>query len=362
MQSTDVVPYLQSITGQGILTGQHLPEYQDANDSYAELIAPLPKVPAMLGTTILVGSQDTTAYRASQIAVISQHLNSGGIAVLDIHPPDPWSSTQTISSAWVSNAFGSKHDLTLLLPSAPASTAKSRWAAMKTSMAQFLQALPKGSPIVFRPLHEVSNLTFWWSMDYTNPTRSATGYRALWADLISYIRQQCPGVLIGWSTGMSWYTSLDYARPPAGQYDLAGASLYTDNLLFPNKFNDDYQTLLAAGVPVLLFEAGPNQQDGTASWDATQLTAGLHAQYPNIVGFQAWQDSPNPLALASFTNGGQAMLDPHAINLDTLAPPAPTPDTWIAQDTTGKVLGCAGTSAKATQLWPGAAVNGFVRQ
>jgi Glycosyl hydrolase family 26 len=314
VRSAEFVPYLNRIAGQRVLTGQHLVSNWEApRTSYQELVTPLPVVPAMLGTTILTGADDTAGYNDESADIMADHVNSGGVVVLDIHPPSPWSPDQSILSVWVGgDGQEPKPDLRTLLTGTGKPAA--RWAAVRDRVDRFLSALPADGVAIFRPLHEACGEHFWWGRDATNPDRSESGVRALWADLQAHLSPRYPNLLWGWSAGMSWYAPLSYGVPD--RFDLVGASLYSDTLTFPDKFGSDFGALTATGRPVLLFEAGAAEQPSGPTFDARRYVSGVHADYPAVVGVQAWQDG---WAWANSANSSAALADPVAVNLAELA-------------------------------------------
>lgn len=353
LSKSEFLSYLNGLPSKAahFLSGQHLPEWEDANTAYSQLEVYNPAVTALLGYTILTGSSDNYSYWSSAQSVLSAHATAGGAIVLDIHPPNPWSSNQSIASAWVSNQSAPKNDLVSLINS-PTNMAGIHWANVKAKVDGFISKLPQDALIIFRPLHEAVGLHFWWGLDSTNPSRSEAGVRALWVDIVKYLRPKHPNVLFAFSAGMSWYGPLTYGLPVG--YDLVGASLYTDNLKFPDKFGSDYSALTGMGAPVFLFEAGSGS--GSASWDArTLLTAAT--SYPKLVGFQSWQDS---YALANVQNGAAVMASPVVVNRGFAGSPAPASNVWVATDVSGTVLGVASSQAKAQATWPSSTIQGFV--
>jgi mannan endo-1,4-beta-mannosidase len=311
MHSTDCMAYLKQIVGHRLLTGQHLvSNWQDPRTSYEELVEELPVVPAMLGTTILTGAEDSESYNSAGAEVMARHTRAGGILVLDIHPPSPWSADQSISSAWVpgDNQESSKQELTALLYGSrkPAR----RWAEIRTRIDKYLGALPVDGVVIFRPLHEAGGRHFWWGQDAKNPKRSETGVRALYDNLRNYLAPRHRNVLWGWSAGMSWYAPLTYGLP--SRFDIIGATLYADDLTFPDKFGSDYRALRGTGKPVMLFETGAARQPSEPTFDARRYVAGVHRRYPAVIGVQVWQDG---WAWVNSAHYREALADPIAINL-----------------------------------------------
>ena len=160
---------------------------------------------------------------------------------------------------------------------------------------------------------------------------------------------------------MSWYGPLTYGYP--GSYiDIAGASLYADNLVFPSKFGDDYAALQSFGKPLFFTEVGPSDQN--SSWDARTILTALR-NYPKIVGFQSWQDD---FALANVQNGAAVINDVSVLNAADLGqvvvtPPPPAYNVFVACGAGGTPIGVASSLDKAKAAFPSASsFVGFVEQ
>jgi beta-mannanase len=342
---------LRNITGKQVLSGQQVAE--DYRDPSPAKLFQLPEQPALLGVNWLVGDNDYV-YNNGEPELTISHANNGGVVVVTIHFPNFWSSDQSLRSAWVADQEASKPDLKQLVSGSTASTQPAqRYRRAIDRIIAKIKALPPGTIVVFRPWHEINGAHFYWGLDKRSPARSAAGIIALWVDTIARVKAECPDILVGWSTGMSWFAGMDYGQVDMGLVDIVGASLYRDDVKFVNKFGDDYRTLVNTGRPVWLFEVGSDKgQKGITGFDARKITNSLAANYPAISGMVNWHGA-NSLKLMS--NSAALLADPRVLNLTDLRPPTQVPvgAVWAERDP-GVRLTAVQTATNTVKIpvWP----------
>ena len=322
--------YLNGLTSQSdkrVLTGQHLPDWESAADGSADYA----RGQAILGTDVLTGADDNYANEAGLADRMAQQLNAGGLVLLDIHPANPTAKAgaRHIGSAWVANADAAKPNLAALLTSAPASAMRTAWWAEMDRLVAFLNRLPAGATVAFRPFHESNGSYFWWGMDRTmsNATRSAQLVQ-LTADLKAYVTTRVK-VNILWMhscNSLDWDAPCSFGRP--SWVDLVGASLYSDTLTMPNKYANTYTDLVATGKPILFGELGPadtHQQLGT--WDDRLIINTIRSTYPKVVGWQGWQENADDVLLSPVDNQHftELVSDLWSVQLADITPPTSAP-------------------------------------
>lgn len=319
MKPTDVVPYLTAIRGNAWIAGQQLPS--DNRTPTATDLLDIAKPPAILAADIPVGDNDTknASFNPTIQKTLTAHAAAGGIVSLSMHPPNPWSSDQSIGSAWINQA-ALKPDITKLL--AGTSTARDRYLRWINRVIAYIQTLPTDTPVIFRPWHESGGIWFWWGRDQRDPAHSEAAVIGLWNDTINQVRAACPNIIPAWSGAMSWYSPILYGLPQAAE--IVGASLYLSDprsVVFAH--SGDYDALVGANKPVLLFEFGPaaDASKTPPNWDALILARALRLNYPQLVGVIPWCDNNSWLKMA---NSPQVFADARCITRDRL-PTTPTP-------------------------------------
>lgn len=320
----DVLTYLSNLptqTAKRVLTGQHYPEWQSAAQSDTDY----GRGQAILGTTMLMGTDDYYGNEDGLAARLSAHLQGGGLVVLDIHPANPTAAvgTRNISSAWF-NGSGAKPALNKLWSSAVTSTMKTTWWQEVDRVVTFLNKLPAGAVVIVRPFHEANGSYFWWGKDLTvsDSTRSAQLVQ-LYTDFRNYVtaRTSLQYIWAHAGNGLDWEAPVSFGRPP--WVDLVGASLYSNTTTFLNKFTNTYQDLISTGKPVMLFETGPDESVANANpngtWDSTTLINSIRTKYPEIIGWQGWHETNgNKLAPTENQNSAALFGDPWSVNLADL--------------------------------------------
>ncbi len=270
------------------LSGQHLPEWADAQDAITKFIDPLPAKPSLLGGTIRVGEDDDKSQVQSHIDALNAHSQAGGIVLLDIHPPSPWAPAgqRHIGNAWVDGSLP-KPDLSKLLLVAEDSEAKTVWWNFVKEVVKFFKALRSDSVIIFRPFHEANGEHFWWGFDHQNGTTQEQKLKALTDDLRRVFEYENLNNVL-WmhcGAGASWYAPNKWGR--VEWVDIVGATVYHNEFKFIHP--EDYQDLLATKKPIILGEVGPDvSKPQPGNWDSSTITRMLKTTYPKVVGWQGW--------------------------------------------------------------------------
>lgn len=309
------------------LTGQHIPEWQPAQTSLNQYVAPLQDKPAILSIEWKVGAADDIANNASHTQAAIDHLNAGGIVFIAPHFPSPFGTDQTLSSAW-----GTKGDHAQLLANAPSSTAKARWQGNIDRLNALLDKLPQNAAVVLHPFHEGNGSWFWWGYNSANPSRSSIGLANLYNDTMNRVHALQRGLIRGFQAGMTWYANVGHGFPGLGNVDVVGSSMYRTTdvpLTFVNKFQDDYTALKNYGLPILIFEGGPQPDTAplvTSGWDAHQMGYKLLDRYPEIKSTLMWHiDNRGFGPWSSFTNGPAAFAHDRLATLQDIQQAAPEP-------------------------------------
>lgn len=301
MSKADFLKRLEDVKGDKVFVGQHFPgNWQSATNSYAALIKPLPEVPAALGITVLVGDTDSQrdAYNLNAAAVAQTHLIAGGIVVVDVHMPSPWSNDQSITSAWVKTATSAKPPLTALTSLSSGSfggvtnsLAYSRFRTYLSRLQQFLHNLDVSTGrVIVRPLHEANGAWFWWGADVSNSVGNELAISALFSFIANAVRAVSSEIVIAWSAGISVFKPMTYGYPGSGVIDMVGCSIYSDTFTTLNKFGNDWAALIAMNKPLAIFEMG--DATTTRKVDTEEYIAvPIEDSNNTVVLVMAWQDS-----------------------------------------------------------------------
>jgi len=262
-----------------ILIGQAL--NNDDRTPTSDQLLSIPKMPAVIQVNVMVGSGDNQSYNTVNLAYATKHLNAGGTVVVAAHYPNPLSTVQNISSAWVANQSARK-------PSYATFTVAQMklFTGCTNVLTSFLKALPTQGRVIVRLFHEAGGLHFWWGRDVATPGQSESNVKSMFVG----VRQAClnvrPNTLFGFSGAMSWYSPIDYGYPGSAYADYVGASLYSTSLTFAHSY--DWSALLALGKPVFLFEVGADEGTGTIL-DGNTVEAFTKA-HPQLAGMCFWTD------------------------------------------------------------------------
>lgn len=340
-----------------VLSGVHLPEYQDPAVSIATYVNPLGVRPAMLGTTVYTGAADDLRHQGALASVLTAHALAGGIVLLDIHPANPTlaAGLQRLATVSVGNQNAPKPSLAALRRTAPASTARTLWWQQVDRLIKFLNSLPDGMTVVLRFFHEMNGKHFWFGFDSTaNPNQREQDLIKLILEAKDYILANTKiGILWAHSgEGRDYYAPVLWGRAPG--MDLGGCSLYTDDGMFPNKFGDTYKAMTADGIPCGFWEIGPSnatKQYGT--WDCRTIITTIRKRYPLMGWANTWQDNAPDvlLSLAHNQHAIELLVDPWMVNLPELG--SVTVPDGADVFTAVRVLGEFSTLSTAQKAYPG---------
>jgi len=335
--SIDLVPYLNSITGASWLFGQEVPE-DSRVPTPDQLLSALPFPPAILGVNVLVGDADNVSRDVHVQSLAAAHTTAGGIVFMTVHPPNFFDGIQDIGTAWAADTNAPKPDLSALL-SPSGGVPHARYTRMVSRIIAWVKTLPTSAVVVLRPWHEANGPWFWWGLDVTNLVRSEAGVRALWLNTMSQVQAACPNVLGGFSWGMAWYAGIGYGYPGSA-VDVVGASLYSDKMIFANKFGNDYAILTGFGKPAVLFEVG--SLNGNLGWDARIIGAALATRYPLLCAANAWQDGFSWMEMA---NSSVVLNGSRVVGRAAFCASMPAGYVWAASDPGVRLVSARSVSA-----------------
>lgn len=206
----------------------------------------------------------------------------------------------------------------------PATSVYTAWHTQLARVAAGLQALQAaGVVVIFRPLPEQNNGSWWTACNTVNPQAT---WSAVWADMFTTLTSTYGLHNLLWAavgtTPMSRYSIAACAGlpqnsicfyPGSAYVDLLGADDYLDATgPMPENFVDDWTIFNRMGKPVEYLERGPAETDGTSNVYTTIIAgilANRGASRP-VVGyfmswFYGWSIVANPGAVA-------LMSDPNA--------------------------------------------------
>ena len=336
---TDLLTYLKSIEGKGIISGQYIAN----NTSYNEIQTIQANTGKSLGSIGIdyywYGQTGTTADTSANANAINW-WNNGGLVVLTTHMGTP-SLTPSGGPAnggvydvpGQSNPFTGTIDWNALVQTGTAVNAKLN--GFLDSIANGIYDLAKsGVTVIYRPYHESDGGWFWWGtgsgdgVGGANPTSSQ--FTALWRYTHDYISNkagpngQTLGNNIAWAfTGVGETNGKlnNYPDDSSGKYvDIVGDDLYSDT---PGSDTSRYNAEVATGKSIIVAEAGPN----TAPFDETKMINAFKTVFQKAVLFQQWDSSS--WGIDYMQNAKAALSDPYVLNRG-MAPtsalmPTPTP-------------------------------------
>ena len=333
---------LSSISGKGIVTGQH--NYPNDGSKWTDRAYDITgKYPGLFGEDFGFSGgedKDSTLGRPAIVEEIKRQYKNGSIIALTWHAVRPTDDEPVTFRDSVQGKLTDYEFQQLLTPGTPM---YNRWCAQVDVIAGFLRQLRDANvPVLFRPYHEMNGNWFWWGYR-PGKDGSAALYRQLYDRFVNV--HHLDNLVWVWNVnapGGAAGPSADY-YPGAAYADVVTMDIYGE---FKQEYYDDILKI-AAGKPIALGEVG-----GLPS-------LGVLAAQPKWTYFMAWSGL---LESSSSPDLVQAVYhSPLAINRDdprmvpameamrrsfNEAPPAPvTPDTTKEAALALAVL--AGTPGKA---------------
>nr|WP_229521446.1 PA14 domain-containing protein [Paenibacillus monticola] len=246
-EAVKLLTYLNSISGQGIITGQH--DYLESPDEISnKLKGTSGQYAALHGYELGAITGQTEATVASQRKnVVNSAINwskNGGIVAMTFHEKLPgttydWSNVQkTISQSDFDKYV------------TPGTTQYNSLIADLDKVAVSLKSLrDAGVPVLWRPYHEMNGNWFWWG--------KKNNFAALWN--IMYDRfvnvHQLNNLLWVWNPNApnAWADSYALTYPGADKVDILAADIYDND--YQQKYYDSLLSL-ASGKPIAIGENG----------------------------------------------------------------------------------------------------------
>lgn len=161
VQTSDVLEYLESISGENILAGQHNREPNSDPDKWTEYIKQITgKYPALWSGDFLY-QQDNIDNRWTMIYEAKEQWDNGAIINLMWHACPPDMGEPCGWDPGILNAQLDDDQWSELLTDG--TTLNENWKMRMDDIAVYLQYLEdEGVVVLFRPLHEMGQGKFWW--------------------------------------------------------------------------------------------------------------------------------------------------------------------------------------------------------
>ncbi|MEI2396264.1 glycosyl hydrolase, partial [Paenibacillus phytohabitans] len=250
---------LYSITGKGIITGQH--DYLESPDEFSnKLKGTSGQYAALHGYELgVISGQSESTAAAQRRNVVNSAINwykGGGIVAMTFHENLPgtaylWSNVQKPLSQAEFNKYIT-----------PGTTQYTALIADLDKVAVSLKSLrDAGVPVLWRPYHEMNGDWFWWG--------KKNNFAALWN--IMYDRfvnvHKLNNLLWVWNPNApnAWSDPYALTYPGADKVDVLAADIYENDYM--NKYHDGLLAL-ANGKPIAIGENG--QMPSTAKLQLSQ--------------------------------------------------------------------------------------------
>jgi mannan endo-1,4-beta-mannosidase len=246
-----LLAYLNSISGQGTITGQH--NYPNDGSRWTDLAYDLTaKYPGLFGGDFgFSGGQDkdSTLSRPAMIEEAKRQWHNGAIVALTWHEVRPTDDEPVTFHDSVQGHLTDEQWQQLLTPGTPL---YNRWCAQVDVVAGYLAQLRDAHvPVLFRPYHEMNGGWFWWG-GRPGKGGSAALYRQIYDRFVNV--HHLDNLVWVWNVNApnpGWVPIAEYYPGPQ----------YADVVTMDNyhEFKQDFYTsmlALAAGKPVALAEVG----------------------------------------------------------------------------------------------------------
>lgn len=216
------------------------------------------------------------------------YFKQGGLIHVMVSWKNPWNGGN-------SNNTGGATNLTDIITSGrPANIAFMQ--ALDSVALGFQQLQDSGVTVIFRPLHEMNGVWFWWG---NTPTRTPNDFISVWRFIFHYMTNTKKLHNILWmyspsaketGTGAGLKPEL-YFYPGDSLVDIIGLDVYNDTLDIPN-----YNSLVAVGKPLGLAEFGPRKAtvtDLNNVYDYTTLLNQIKTKYPKLCFWNSYNHFNN---------------------------------------------------------------------
>jgi mannan endo-1,4-beta-mannosidase len=280
-----LLAYLNSISGQGTIAGQH--NYPNDGSRWTDLAYDLTaKYPGLFGQDFGFSGgddKDSVLSRPAMIEEAERQYRNGAVIALTWHAVRPTEDEPVTFHDSVQGHLTDYEWHELLTPGSPL---YQRWCAQVDVIAGYLRQLREAHvPVLFRPYHEMNGNWFWWG-GRPGQDGSAALYRQIFDRFVNV--HHLDNLVWVWNVN----APSGNAGPVGDYYPGAQfADLVTMDIY--GEFKQEYYTsmiALAAGKPIALAEVG-----------ALPSPAVLEQQ-PRWTYFMVWSEwihSANPLDLAN---------------------------------------------------------------
>jgi mannan endo-1,4-beta-mannosidase len=246
-----LLKYLASISGQGIVTGQH--NYPNTGAHYTELAYSITgKYPGLFGQDFGFSGgddKDSVLSRQAMILEAERQYHNGAVITLTWHEVRPTDDEPVTFHDSVQGHLSDGEWKELLTPGTPL---YNRWCAQVDVVAGYLRQLQDAHvPVLFRAYHEMNGSWFWWG-GRPGKDGSAALYRQIYDRFVNV--HHLDNLVWVWNVnapGGSAGPIADY-YPGAQFADVVSIDIYSS-------FKQDYydsMLALAAGKPIALAEVG----------------------------------------------------------------------------------------------------------
>ena len=292
-----LLKYIASISGQGILTGQH--NYPNVGSRYTDLAYDLTgKYPGLFGEDFGFSAgddKDSVLSRPAMIAEAERQWRNGAVIALTWHEVRPTEDEPVTFHDSVQGKLTDYEWKELLTPGSPLNR---RWCAQVDVVAGYLRRLQDAHvPVLFRAYHEMNGNWFWWG-GRPGKDGSAAMYRMIYDRFVNV--HHLDNLVWVWNVNAPSGNAGSIADyyPGAAYADVVSMDIYG---AFQQDYYDSMLTV-AAGKPIALAEVG-----GLPSVEVLE-------KQPRWAYFMTWSEfiqEANPLELAN-----AVFHAPRAINRD----------------------------------------------
>lgn len=292
-----LLAYLNSISGKGIVTGQHNYPYTGARwtDMAYDLTG---KYPGLYGQDFGFSAgedKDSVLSRPEMIEEVKRQYQHGSIIALTWHEVRPTDDEPVTFTGSVQAHLTDYEWKELLTPGTPI---YNRWCAQVDVVAGYLRQLRDAHvPVLYRPYHEINGNWFWWT-GRPGKEGSAALYRQLYDRFVNV--HHLDNLIWVWNVNApnpGWPPVAEY-YPGANYADVVSMDIYGE---FKQEFYDS-MVAVAGNKPIALAEVG-----GLPSPDVLE-------KQPKWTYFMSWSEfiqSGNPLERVR-----AVYSSPRAINRD----------------------------------------------
>jgi mannan endo-1,4-beta-mannosidase len=246
-----LLAYLNSISGKGIVTGQH--NYPNVGARWTDMAYDLTgKYPGLYGQDFGFSGgedKDSVLSRPAMVEEVKRQWQNGAIIALTWHEVRPTDDEPVTFRESVQGKLTDYEWKQLLTPGTPLNL---RWCAQVDVVAGYLRQLRDAHvPVLFRAYHEMNGGWFWWG-GRPGKDGSAALYRMIYDRFVNV--HHLDNLVWVWNVNApnaDWPPIAQYY--PGAQYaDVVSMDIY-------GEFKQDYYNsvlALAAGKPIALAEVG----------------------------------------------------------------------------------------------------------